>query len=60
MYLVAVVLILLVWAVYGIKQALTPPSPPIEDLDKHTKYLLSLPDEKARRKYLKNRKPGDP
>lgn len=59
MHLVIVILILLVWAVVGIKEALTPSSPPIENLNEHTKYLSSLPDQKARQKYLKNRKQGD-
>lgn len=59
MYLIIVVLILLVWAVVGIKETLTPPAPPIENLNEHTRYLSSLPDQKARQKYLKNRKPGD-
>lgn len=59
MYLVIVVLILLVWAVVGIKEALTLPAPPIENLDEHIKHLQSLPDQKARQKYLKSRKPGD-
>lgn len=59
MYLVIVVLILLVWAAVGIKEALTPPAPPIENLNEHTRYLSSLPDQKARQKYLKNRKQGD-
>lgn len=59
MYLVIVVLILIVWVVVGIKEALTPPAPPIENLDEHIKHLSSLPDQKARQKYLKNRKQGD-
>ena len=59
MYLVVVILILLVWAGYGIKGALTPPSPPIKDLNEHVKHLISLPTQKARRKYLNNRKQGD-
>lgn len=56
MHLVIVVLILIVWAVVGIKEALTPPAPPIENLNEHTRYLSSLPDQKARQKYLKNNK----
>ena len=59
MYLVVVVLILLFWAVYAIKEKLTPPSPPIDDINEHLKYLASLPNQKARQEYLKNRKPGD-
>lgn len=59
MHLVIVVLILIVWAVVGIKEALTPPSPPIENLNEHTRHLSSLPDQKDRQKYLRNRKQGD-
>lgn len=59
MHLVIVVLILIVWAVIGIKETLTPSTPPIENLDEHIKHLQSLPDQKARQKYLKSRKPGD-
>lgn len=59
MHLVIVVLILIVWAVVGIKEALTPPAPPIENLNEHNRYLSSLPDQKDRQKYLRNRKPGD-
>lgn len=59
MHLVIVILILIVWAVIGIKEALTPSAPHIENLDEHIKYLQSLPDQNARQKYLKNRKPGD-
>lgn len=59
MHLVIVVLILIVWAAIGIKEALTPPAPPIENLDEHIKYVTSLPDQKARQKYLKGRKSGD-
>lgn len=59
MYLVIVVLALLAYGTYGIAQLLKPPAPSIEDLDKHLKYLSSLPDQNARRKYLKNRKAGD-
>lgn len=58
MHLVIVILILIVWAVIGIKEALTPSAPPIENLDEHIKQLQSLPDQKARQKYLKSRKQG--
>lgn len=61
MYLVVVILILLVWAGYGIVKAIddAKPAVPIEDWEEHLKYLQSLPNEKARRRYLRNRKPGD-
>lgn len=59
MYLVLIVVVLLIWAVSSIKKALNSKQPPIEDLDEHIRYLSSLPDRKARQKYLKSRKPGD-
>lgn len=54
MALVAVVVILIVWAGIGIKEAFTPPNPPIEDMEEHLKIIQSLPNQKARQKYLKN------
>ena len=54
MGLLAVVLILIVWAVLAIKEALTPEVPPIDDLIEHTNIILSLPDEKARKKYTRS------
>lgn len=59
MYLVAVILILIVWAGYGIVKALQPDAPPIPNMEEHLRYLQSLPNEEARRRYLRNRKPGD-
>lgn len=59
MDLVVVFLILVIWAGYGIVKACKPTPPPVKDWDEHLKYLMSLPDQKARRKYLRNRKPGD-
>lgn len=56
MYLVVVILILLVWAIYGIKEALTPPTPPIKDLDSHLKIISRMGSQKERRKYLKKLK----
>ena len=53
MALLAVVLILIVWAVIGIKEALTPANPPIEDTKEHCKKIMQLPNQKARQKYLK-------
>ena len=54
MGLLAVVLILIVWAVLAIKEALTPEVPPIDDIIEHANIILSLPDEKARRKYTRS------
>ena len=59
MYLAIVIVILLIWAGIAIKEKLTPPAPPIDDLDEHVRNLSSLPNQKERQKYLKNRKFGD-
>lgn len=56
MHLVIVILILLVWAVYGIKESLIPPEPPIKDLDNHIKTITQMDSQEERQKYLKNRK----
>lgn len=56
MYLAVVILILLVWAGYGIKEALTPPAPPIKDLDSHVKIVTQMGSQKERQKYLKSRR----
>ena len=52
MYLLVAVLILLVWALYGITKSMQLANPPIEDIEKHLKYIQSLPNQKARKKYL--------
>ena len=59
MYLAIVIVILLIWAGLAIKEKLTPPAPPIDDLDEHVRHLSSLSNQKERQKYLKNRKLGD-
>lgn len=59
MYLAIAIVILLVWAGIAIKEKLTPPEPPIDDLDAHVRHISSLPNQKERQKYLKNRKSGD-
>lgn len=56
MYLLVTVLILLVWALYGITKSMQPANPPIEYTEKHLKYIQSLPNQKARKKYLKKLK----
>jgi hypothetical protein len=53
MALVAVVLILIIWAGIGIKESFSPQNPPIGDMDEHLKVIQSLPNQKARQKYLK-------
>ena len=47
MALIAVVLILIVWAILDIKEKLTPQNPPIEDIGEHLKTIQSLPNQKA-------------
>ena len=59
MYIAIAIVILLVWAGIAIKEKFTPPAPPIDDLDEHVRNLSSLPNQKERQKYLKNRKLGD-
>ena len=59
MYLAIAIVILLILAGIVIKENLTPSAPPIDNLDEHVKHLSSLPNQKARQKYLKNRKYGD-
>lgn len=54
MYLLIVILALIAWAVYRIINALQPNNPPIEDMEQHLRIIQSLPNEKARRRYLKN------
>lgn len=56
MYLLVTILILLVWAVYNIIKAAQPANPPIEDMEQRLKYIQSLPNQKARKKYLKKLK----
>jgi len=52
--LLAVVLILIVWAVIDIINAAKPTNPPIKDIKNHCKTIQQLPNKKARRKYLNN------
>lgn len=61
MSLAIVVVFLIAWAGYGIVKAIddAKPAVPVEDWEEHLKYLQSLPNEKARRRYLRHRKPGD-
>lgn len=54
MYLAITIIILLIWAVYAIIQKITPPAPPIENMEEHLKIIQSLPNQKARQQYLKN------
>ncbi|SCX78227.1 hypothetical protein [Ruminococcus sp. YE282] len=54
MALLAVVLILIAWAVIAIRDATKPTLPPIDNIQEHCKTIQQLPDKKARQKYLKN------
>lgn len=56
MHLLIVILILIVWVIYGAMKAVQPANPPIEDMDQHLKEIQMLPNQKARQKYLKNKK----
>lgn len=55
MYLLAVVLILIVWGIYGLYKAAQPSNPPFEDTEQMLKTIQSLPNPKARQKYLRDR-----
>jgi hypothetical protein len=52
--LLAVVLILIAWAVIGVREAAQPKNPPIDDVQEHCKTVMQLPNKKTRRKYLKD------
>lgn len=54
MALLAVVLILIAWAVIAIRDAAKPTLPPIDNIQEHCKTIQQLPDKKARQKYLKD------
>ena len=53
MSLVAVVLILLVWAVYGIARAIKPSDPYIDDINEHCKSVMQRSNIKERKKYIR-------
>lgn len=54
MALLAVVLILIVWTVIGVREAAQSKNPPIDNMQEHLKTIQSLPNQKARQEYLKN------
>ena len=59
MYLVIVILILLAWGIIKIVENIKyPQQPPIDDMEEHLKTLQSLPNQKARQKYLRDRARG--
>lgn len=53
MSLAITIIILLVWAVYSIIQKLTPPDPPIENIDEHLRQLMQCSNQQQRRKFIK-------
>lgn len=53
MALLALILILIAWAIIGIKEKITPSNPPIENTSEHLKTIMSLPNQRARQSYLK-------
>lgn len=54
MALLVVILILIAWAVIGVREAAQPKNPPIDDVQEHCKTVMQLPNKKTRRKYLKD------
>ena len=58
MALVAVVVILIAWALYAIGKATEPSAPPIDNMAEHLNYIQSLPNQKARQRYIKDRQRG--
>lgn len=54
MELLITVLLLLALACYGIIKKTKPQNPPIENMEEHLKAIQSLPNQKARQKYLKD------
>lgn len=55
MPLVIVILLLLFYLGRAIIKIFERNTPPIEDIYAHTRYMMSLPDEKARRAFLKRK-----
>ncbi len=55
MYLVIVILILIAWIVIKIVEDVrTPKSPPIDNINEHLKKIQSIPNKKARQRYLRD------
>lgn len=52
--LLITVLLLPALACYGIIKKTKPQNPPIENMEEHLKIIQSLPNQKARQKYLKD------
>lgn len=54
MTLLAVILILIIWGIIKLKETATPSNPPIDNIQEHCRIIQSLPNQKARQKYLKD------
>ena len=54
MSLLLLILMLLVFAGYAIVKAIQPKNPSIENMEEHLKIIQSLPNQKARQKYLRD------
>lgn len=54
MSLLLFILMLLVLVGYAIAKAIQPQNPPIENMEEHLKIIQSLPNQKARQKYLRD------
>lgn len=54
MSLLLLILMLLVLAGYAIVKAIQPKNPPIKIMEEHLKIIQSLPNQKARQKYLRD------
>lgn len=53
MSLAITVFILLVWFGYSIIQRITPPAPPIENIDEHLRQLMQYSNQQQRQKFIK-------
>ena len=55
MAFVVLLVALIIWIAYKIYQAATPSNPPFEDTTEMMKTIMSLPDQKSRQRWLKQR-----
>ncbi|MGN0533982.1 MAG: hypothetical protein ACI4IK_06440 [Eubacterium sp.] len=54
MSLLLLILMLLVLVGYAIVKSIQPKNPPIKNMEEHLKTIQSLPNQKARQKYLRD------
>ena len=54
MALAVVIILLIAYGIYALVKASQPANPPIDDMSEHLKTIQSLPNQKARQKYLKD------